>query len=310
MKIDRLLSITLMLINRNMITAKELSEKYELSIRTIYRDIEAISAAGIPVVAYQGKKGGFCLMENYRIDRQLLTLDDMTSILLSLKGMNTAFRSQDVDETIEKIESIIPHDKKETVQQSFDNIIIDLSPWGGSETERNKINLLNEAIAQNRLISFQYRNLRGEDLVRIIEPMTMILKMPYWYIYGFCRERNDYRIFRVSRVTDCRILEKTFTRRSDVYREDDFFDQAKQLTVPITMRFSPAVRSKVNELYSDKIVEICDNGSIIVKVEYPVDEWVYSTILGYGSDVEVLSPPELRSIIKEKIKKTCFLYET
>lgn len=112
MKIERLLSIILMLINRPQLTARELSEKFEVSIRTIYRDIETIIAAGIPVVSWQGKKGGFCLMENYRVDRQLLTLSDITSILTALKGINTTLEDDNIADTIEKIESLVPHDKK------------------------------------------------------------------------------------------------------------------------------------------------------------------------------------------------------
>jgi predicted DNA-binding transcriptional regulator YafY len=310
MKIDRLLSITLMLINRTLVTARELSEKYEVTVRTIYRDIDAISAAGIPVVAYQGKKGGFCLMENYRIDRQILSLNDMTSILMALKGLNSTFNNKNVDETIEKIESLVPDDKKNIVQQQFENVIIDLSPWGESPEHKKKIQQINKAVSEKKLITFGYRNLQGEESVRCIEPMTLILKVYCWYVHGYCTSKNDFRLFRVSRMRNCEIQNKDFIRKSKVYGELDYFELGKRKEIPITLRFGPGARNRVEEFFGDSIKSVQDDGSCIVKVTFPEDEWVYSTFLSYGDDLEVISPPHLRAIIKEKVSKMIKLYKT
>lgn len=309
MKIDRLLSITLMLINRSMVTARELSEKYEVTIRTIYRDIEAIIAAGIPVVAYQGKQGGFCLMDNYRIDRQLLTLNDMTSILLALKGLNTALKNDNVTEAIEKIESIVPDDKRNIVNQQFDNVIIDLSHWGEPKAQKNRISIINNAVAEKKLLSFRYRNLRGEEFLRTIEPMTLILKMNYWYLYGYCRDREDYRLFRVSRMLDCIMLNTSFVKKEKMFNEIDFFNNQTNI-LKIRLKFAPVAKSKVEEFFADHYFETLSDGSTIVEVDFPEDEWVYSTLLSYGEAVEVLSPPHLRLLIKEKLKKAYNLYKT
>lgn len=310
MKIDRLLSITLMLINRPLVTARELSEKYEVTVRTIYRDIEAISAAGIPVVAYQGKNGGFCLMENYRIDRQILSLNDMTSILVALKGLNSTFNSKNVNETIEKIECLVPDDKKNFVQQQFENVIIDLSSWGESLEHKKKIQLINTAVFEKKLITFSYRNLQGEESLRCIEPMTLILKVHCWYIHGYCTSKNDFRLFRVSRMRNCEILQKVFIRKNKIYRETDYFELGKKSAIPITLRFGPAAKNRVEEFFGDSIQSVHDDGSCTVKVTFPEDEWVYSTLLSYGDDLEVISPPHLREIIKEKVSKMINLYKT
>jgi predicted DNA-binding transcriptional regulator YafY len=310
MKIDRLLSITLMLINRPLITARELSEKYEVTVRTIYRDIEAISASGIPVVAYQGKKGGFCLMENYRIDRHILSLNDMTSILVALKGLNSTFNNKDVDNTIEKIECLVPDDKKNYVQQQFDNVIIDLSSGGESPEHKIKIQLVNRAVSEKKLITFNYRNLQGEESVRCIEPMTLILKVHCWYVYGYCTSKNDFRLFRISRMRNCEIQNKTFIRKSKVYKEIGYFELGKRSAIPIILKFGPAARNRVEEFFGDSIQSIHNDGSCTVKVTFPEDEWVYSTLLSYGEDLEVISPPHLRAIIKEKLNKMINLYKT
>ncbi len=310
MKIDRLLSITLMLINRRLVTARELSEKYEVTLRTIYRDIKAIEAAGIPVVAYQGKKGGFCLMDNYRIDRQLLTLNDMTAILLALKGLNTSLQNYKVNETIEKIESLIPFEKKNYVQQQFENVIIDLTGWVETPEQKIKVQVINNAISECRLLSFYYCNLMGEKSDRCIEPMSLILKMHCWYVYGYCKSREDFRLFRLSRMKNYKVLNEKFIRKSKVYNENEFYKSANTKAIPIILRFSPGARNRVEEYFYDSIQSVSHDGYITVKIEFPEDEWVYSMLLSYGYDLEVISPNSLRKIIAERLKKTLKYYKT
>jgi predicted DNA-binding transcriptional regulator YafY len=310
MKIDRLLSITLQLINRPMITARELSERYEVTIRTIYRDIETLSAAGIPVVAYQGKKGGFCLMENYRVDRQLLSLNDMTSILIALKGLNSTYNSNAVDETIDKIESLVPADKKEHLQEQFESMIIDLSISGEAPEHNLKFKIVNEAIVKRSVLLIKYCNLLNEETIRSIEPMSLILKANIWYVFGYCRMKNDYRLFRLSRIRDPHAMAETFIRKNKVFNEAEFFSNSHRMPIHIELKFSPSARNKVEEFFSDSPKTVSDDGFITVTVEFPEDEWVYSTILSYGSDVEVIAPPHLRSIIKERLKNALALYIT
>lgn len=308
MKIERLLSIILMLINRPQLTARELSEKFEVSIRTIYRDIETIIAAGIPVVSWQGKKGGFCLMENYRVDRQLLTLSDITSILTALKGINTTLEDDNIADTIEKIESLVPHDKKEQINRHFEHFIIDLAPWETATRQKEKLNLIQQALTGQRLLRFCYRNLKGEVFTRDIEPMSLILKSNCWYLYGFCRIRNDFRIFRLSRIFDCEVLQSIFSLRNHPFNEHDFFNTAQRPPVDLMLRFPPAAKSIVEEFYSECPATTDNDGRITIKVTFPEDEWVYSMILSHGGNCEVLSPAHIRNLIIERLKRACELY--
>lgn len=308
MKIDRLLAITIMLINRPMITAKELSDKFEVSMRTIYRDIESIIAAGIPVVSWQGKKGGFCLMENYRIDRQLLTLNDMTSILLALKGISTTLQNNSISDAIEKIESLVPEDKKEHIYRSFEHIIIDLAPWESSEKQKSTLKIIQQSIEEHKVLSFLYRNLKGEELTREIEPISLILKANCWYVYGFCRTRNDFRIFRLSRIHDCTLHSTTFTSRNRPFVEQEFFTTDNRIPVTFVLRFSPAAKCKVEEFYGQCSKSTDEQGRITVEVTFPEDEWVYSTILSYGAECEVLSPLHVRELIGNRLKLAAQYY--
>lgn len=298
-----------MLINRPMITAHDLSLKYNVTIRTIYRDIQTIVAAGIPVISYQGKKGGFCLSENYRIDRQLLSINDMTAILLALKGISTTFKNENVNEAIEKIESLVPEDKKNYVQQQFENVLIDLSGWSESPDRKKNLHLTNLALSQKKLISFTYRNLMGEEAKRLIEPMTLILKMNAWYVYGFCRDKNDYRLFRLSRMSQCEIHNQTFIRRNKAYNESDFFKNNSMNTIPIKIKFAPQAKNKVEEFFYGSVESVSEDGFITVVVHYPEDEWIYSMLLSFGNDIEVVSPPHLRRKILKRIESTLQLYK-
>lgn len=296
-----------MLINRPQITAKELSEKFEVSIRTIYRDIESIAAAGIPVVSWQGKKGGFCLMENYRIDRQMLTINDMTSILMALKGISTTLDDGNIGEAIEKIESLVPNDKRELINRQFEHIIIDLAPWGSSASQKEKLILIQQALNGQKLLQFSYRNLKGEAFTRVVEPMSLILKINSWYLYGYCRNRKDFRIFRLSRIYESEVLDSGFSPRSHPFNSQDFFND-QRAPVDLVLRFPSTAKSIVEEFYCEYPSSKDENGRITVKVSFPEDEWVYSMILSHGSDCEVLYPIHIRNLIKSRLTKACELY--
>lgn len=299
-----------MLINRPIVTAKELSDRFDVTIRTIYRDIESIAAAGIPVTACNGKGGGYCLMENYRVDRQLLSLDDMLSILTALKGINTSLNNKNIDNTIEKIESLVPDEKVPLLRQHFENIIIDLAPWYNEAGHKLLLENINDAISRNQLISFNYRNLKGEESLRKVEPMTLILKTWCWYCYGFCTDRSDYRLFRLSRMSQCTVLDETFKRRQARFIDTDLLKEDSRPAVQIQLRFAPGALSTIEEHFGAHPRTIDNNGYYIVTVEYPEDEWVYSSILGYGDKCEVLSPPHIRSIIGSRMKNAARFYTT
>ena len=309
MKIDRLLSIIITLINRPMVTAKDLSEKYEVSVRTIYRDMESISMAGIPIVAYQGKKGGFCLMENYRIDRQILGLEDIVSIITALKGIHSTFTTTEIENTIDKMESLIPPDKRYLVQQRFEHIIIDLTSWDWSKVQKDTLHTINRALTHSQLLRFEYRNLRGEVSKRTVEPHALWLKTYCWYLYAFCRKRQDYRLFRLSRIRQCELLDEHYIRRDHNLNTKDFFGRDNRPPVNLRLKFSPEAVNKVEEYFGGCPKEQTPEGGRIVEVAFPEDEWVYSMLLGFGEHVEVLTPSHIRNIVKERIRKMYYCYD-
>ncbi len=309
MRIDRMISIIILLLNRETVTAQELSRRFEVSVRTIYRDIDAINLAGVPVISFQGNRGGFGIMENYKLNHQLLTLKDMCSILTTLKGINSTLEDKELGRAIEKIRSLVPVDKTETLNNHMEHLIVDILPLGYRKKQRENIASIYKAIEERRLLSFQYRNNRAEQMIRTVEPMTLIFKGYAWYLFAWCTVRGDYRFFRVSRMEDINILNSFFERKNKSYDEIFKDDSPDEQETKIILRFSSIMKNKVDEYFEDNQITYIENGEIEVSMTVPEDEWIYSLILSYGEHVQVIEPPHIRAIIQNKAKKILSYYK-
>ncbi len=305
MKIDRLLSIIVILLNQDNVTAKELADKFEVSTRTVYRDIDTINMSGIPIVSNQGRYGGFSILENYKINHQLLTLDDMISIVAALKNIDNFTQNKDVNLTIDKISSLVPQDKKEEFNHYFNEIIICDLPWGyrTNSKDKEKFQLLHEAIIEEKLLNIEYRDSYGNITGRNIEPISLVLKGFNWYVFAYCHLREDYRFFRLSRIYKIKSLEEKFSRREMSYEDFKERSNSNYNMVELVLKFSPEVYQRVTDFFYEEDTIIDENGYKIVNVSYPEDEWVYSMILSYGEYVEVVEPLHIKKIIKERVWK-------
>ncbi|MFZ5643805.1 MAG: helix-turn-helix transcriptional regulator [Bacillota bacterium] len=310
MRLDRLLSIVMLLVNRKRIQARELADIFDVSVRTIYRDIDAINQAGIPVVSYQGASGGLGIAENYRIDRNVLSLDDIAAILSALKGLNTTLDDSRLTGTIEKIKGLIPDFKSSEYREKSSRIIIDLTPWGGNDAQKEKITLLKNAIESSTVVFFEYTCSKGNKLKREVEPVSLVLKMHTWYLYGFCRIRNAFRIFRLSRMKDLAVMDIKFSKRNlDIEEfpwEKDWTENSKITNVVLC--FPPELRVIIEERFDATKISIDSKGYVRVRFSCPEDEWLYSMILSYGEYVEVIEPEHLRNTIKEKLRLMSEIY--
>ena len=307
MRIDRLLSIIILLLNRDRMSARELADRFEVSIRTIYRDIDAINLSGIPIISFPGINGGFGIMENYTIDRQVLTLNDIMTILSALKGIHTTFDDRTMENAIEKITSLLPQETSKQLEKEQEQVIFDIMPYGYTAERRHLLKKLYKAVSGNQLIEFDYRNLKGEAGRRITEPMTLLLKGSAWYLFAYCLWKKECRLFKLSRIRKLTLLNKIFIRRKISYKDHRMFATPKNL-VSIHLKFFPNARLRVEEYFESHQLEYKTGGSIHAHITYPLDEWVYSFILSYGEDVEVISPPYVREKMKEKVKKINSFY--
>ncbi len=295
MKLDRLLSIVVLLLGRDRMTAEALARRFEVTPRTVYRDLDAINAAGIPVVAYPGPGGGYCIDPSYTIDRRLLGFDDLRAIVAALKGVNSALDDKSIGSALEKMESLAPRERSAEFLE--DRIAIDLFPWGRREEERRLVKLLEPAIVERRLVEFGYSSHGSEPETRIVEPMTLVFKAYAWYLWGYCRLREGYRIFKLSRMRGLRPALERFKRRSASYSPEAGMPAPPMVDIVLGIERSRAAEAV--EWYGAEAAEARADGSLRIRLSVPDGDWVIKTLLGFGAGLEVLEPPSLRRALSE-----------
>ena len=245
-----------------------------------------------------------------RIDRQFLTFNDIVAMVSALRGVNTALENRELDTAIEKITSLVPGHQTDQLKKYFEQVVIDILPMGYTRKQKDVFQEVHRAVVQERLLKVIYRNNKGETKQRTIEPMTVIFKGYAWYLFAFCRLRDDYRLFRLSRISKPRVSEEKFERRERSYREIFISDDDKVKMVSLKLKFSPRARTRVEDFFEEKQIEYKKDGTMIVRVTFPEDVWVYATLLSYGEDVEILDPPHIRSLIQEKANKIIEIYQS
>lgn len=310
MKLERLLAIVIILINRKRVQAKDLADMFEVSVRTIYRDIEAINQAGIPVVTYQGVNGGIGIMDGYKWDKNVLTHDELASIAVALKSVSTTYGQSSTGVILEKIKGLIPKNESEHFEAKTGHVLIDFSPWGSDPAHKEKLEVLREAIRLSRCVSFVYHNSRGEETERAVEPYTLVLKRQRWYLYAFCTFRGGFRFFKVSRMRDVKVLDKTYHRQNvepeQLPWEKEWYNPKN--TVELVLKCQQEIRPLVEEWFGIENVHTDDGGYSIARAKLPEDDWLYGFILSFGAKAEVLAPEHIRDIIREMAAEVHNLY--
>ncbi len=302
MKIDRMLTIIVILLNRSRIPAKELAEKFEVSVRTIYRDIDAINMAGIPVISYPGNNGGFGIMENYKLSHQLLTLSNLCSMLSALKGINSTLEDVELDASIEKLRTLIPQDQVDQFDLHMEQVIIGMPPWAYSSKEKELVKKIRHAITESKVIRISYRNYKSESSDRQIEPMSIVFKGYTWYLFAYCRLKTDYRIFKISRINDVTVEHEHFIRKEKSYHDVEVASKEDVSSINITLKFAAQVRAKVEDIFEKDKIEILSTGEMIVTAQFPEKEWYLGLIFSFGEHVEVLGPEKVRQTVAERVK--------
>lgn len=292
MQINRLFEIVYILLERKTVTAKELASKFEVSTRTIYRDIEILSAAKIPVYANKGKGGGISLLDDYVLDKSILSEEEQNQILFALQSMEKMGR-QEEKSILEKMSSIFNKSKSNWID-------VDFSDWGTNGEQDQTFNLIKKAILKREVIEFIYYNSYGEEKKRRAEPLQIYFKDKAWYLKAYCRLKQDYRLFKISRMKDIKILDETFERELQEIKEK----QPNFKVIKLELEISKEMSYRVYDEFKKENIIQKENGDFIVKVEFPENDWVYGYILSFGEYVKVLSPEYAKSIVKEKLQKS------
>ncbi len=301
MKLDRLLGILTILLQNNRITAPQLAERFEVSRRTIERDIDALCRAGIPVVTYQGGGGGISIAEGYKLDKSILTADELSGIIAALKGIGSVSERSQVEQTLDKL-SI----NKDAVVSLREPVVIDLaSHYKVSLTP--KIALIKQAILEQRLIEFDYYYEKGQTH-RQIEPYFVVFQWTAWYVFGFCPEQQDWRMFKLARLWELKLCDETYIPREIPPGKQDFharFPDDKKLIA----LFEPSAKYQLIEEYGLNCFTETEDGKLRFENGYTNPDYTVSWLLGFGHKVKVLEPAHLAEKIRQIAEKIVERYD-
>ena len=308
MKIDRLLSIIIYLMNHELSSASVLAERFGVSVRTIVRDIETIDAAGIPIVSVQGPHGGYGIMDTYTLDNRIVSVEDLYYIVTSLKSISDTLVDENIDDTIEKMEGLIPRQDADLLTERNSRLSIDFSMLGGDPRQKQSFRTVKKAVDTQQLLRFTYTSNRLEVTERIVEPMTVAFRWRSWYLYAWCTRREDYRLFRISKIRDAEIIPKRFRRRDLTFEEFEKREQ-KIPSVHLVLGFDRCMRPLVEDYFlKDQLTE-GPGGSLIVETDMPEDGWMYGFILSYGEYVTVIEPAHVRKEIERIARSIALKYD-
>ena len=298
MKIDRLMGIITILLQNGKTTAPYLAERFEVSRRTILRDLDTLCQAGIPIITEQGGRGGISIMEGYQLDRSLLTADELQRLIAGLKSINSVSKESKSDSLLLKLAP------NKTIAALADCIMIDLSShYRDSLSE--KISLIKEAITSRRLIFFDYYYRKGQ-VKRKVEPYFVVFKWTAWYVLGWCTERADFRLFKLNRLWDLSITDEVFMPR-EVPLETISLDNALPDQNKIEILFDRSVRFRLIEDYGLHCYTETDRG-LLMELNYTNRENAIAWILSFGDQAEVVAPLDVRDEIAAIIRKLAARY--
>jgi len=314
--LERLIRMIYILMNKGTVTAGELAERFEVSTRTVYRDIEALSIAGIPVYCKKGKNGGISLTEEFVLNKMLITKEEQQEILAALVGLQeTEVTGKTTEqETLKKLGEFFQAEPVPWVQ-------IDLSDWSG--LRRQMYEDIKRAILTHHVIEFDYYGQNRPMSHRVVEPVQLQFKEYTWYLRAYCQERKDFRTFKLFRMQRLTVREETFVPKKEPWEnmrekeaknaesveindsaaaEEKTQEQEFPVT-PLTIWIDKKEAYRVYDRFDESELKQLPDGNFIARCAYPLDEWVYSLILWFGPSAKVLEPEFIRVEVKNRVKQ-------
>lgn len=300
MKENRYFQMIYLLLERGTMTAPELASYFEVSNRTIYRDIDILSSAGIPIYATRGKGGGISIQDNYVLKKSVLSEQEQTQILMALQGIRIA-EDENTKKLLSKLTSVFQ-------KKNINWLEVDFSSWTKSGAGKENFQKLQTAIFDRKRISFHYVSGKGEITQRLVEPLKLVFKSNDWYMYGYCMTRNDFRFFKLTRIRNLVITKDEYTRPipDQIFKEAEKFEMEM---IQVTLLFDQSMSFRVYDKFDDEVTENQD-GSLCVETMLPNNELLYSYILSCGDKVEVLAPKCIRNKLADRAKKISEKYNT
>lgn len=293
MKESRLFKIVYYILEKGRVTAPELAERFEVSVRTIYRDVDVISSAGIPIYVTTGRNGGIQILNHYVLEKVLLSDKEKQELLSSLQSLSVIDGSFE-KELLTKLSALF----NVTSKQWFE---VDFSRWGNKDQDNTKFELLKKATIYHKAIEIVYVSSYCKKSTRKIHPLKLFYKSKEWYIKAYCTEKEDFRLFKINRMIECRPLEEDFI-------PVDFPDSQKkeEITLPkVILRFPKEMSYRVYDEFSYDELTVEENGDLLAAASMPVDGWLIGFLLSFGANVEVIEPAYIRKILWKEAKDIC-----
>jgi len=294
MQINRLFEIVYILLDKKSVTARELAGHFDVSRRTICRDIDTLSMAGIPIYTERGKGGGISLLPDFVLDKSILSEREQNVILSALYSLSS-IKTDDTNQILQKLSTIF---NKTTANW----LEVDFSGWS---YENDFFNDFKTAILERRIIEFDYYNRHGDKTFRRVEPIQLWFKSKSWYLKGFCLTKQDMRLYKLPRIKDLFVTDEIFTERDSLAVSGNpiLGIYEEQPIAAIKLRIAPEMSYRVFDDFYESMVEKQPDGSFIVTVSWPEDTWLYGFLLSFGKYIEVLEPAHIRNIIKDEAQK-------
>ena len=307
MKFEIMMGILIELLSKRCVSAKYLADKYEVSQRSIYRYVESLEGAGVPLYTIRGNNGGIAIVDTYKLSSTFLTTKEFQKTVETLSAITNSVPNKDLENVILKLKATI---KKE--YSGFDiksgNLIIDAGPWGDTIGYKNKLITINQAVESNKQLSIIYHDRNGTVSERVVDPHIIVFKQGLWYVYAYCHLRNEFRFFKTGRIESATILSTKFERQN-IMQDDlplDFWHE-NPLSIDVVMEVDKSVLSDVEEWLGIENVHN-ENNKNVVRAKLPFDGGLVSKIISYGNGIKVVAPLELKKEIINTIKKLKDIY--
>jgi predicted DNA-binding transcriptional regulator YafY len=302
MKNERLIAMTDYLLHCGRKTAEELASRFEVSTRTIYRDIDSLCAAGVPIVAEAGTGGGYELEEGYRIDRSFLSEDEIADLSALLEGLGEAVKDKHLERSLGKISALGPRGRE--LARDCDCVrlppplIATLSPWGAAGGDPALIRELRRAIAERRIVTFGYVDGEARETERSVEPCSLVIGGTTWYLHGWCRLRRAYRLFKVNRMRNPRLSYDRFDPYAHLPAPSPFaFSDSTEIPVPIVLSVEARLHDAMEESFPGAGTGPAEDGRWTYRFNWPLGNYLIHFLLYFGPGLSVLEPAELRTCL-------------
>ncbi|MCL6603162.1 MAG: YafY family transcriptional regulator [Paenibacillus sp.] len=299
-KVERLISIIMILLKKDVVPANEFAQLFNVSKRTILRDMETLGLSNIPIYSIYGVNGGYGIMDEYKIDKRLLSSSDLENILTALNGLEQILISEEVDVTIKKIEGMVsPLSLKSSIQLSFYD-------WEGRSEILQTLKTVQESILMRRLVSFDYIDKNGTTSNRIVEPYQLHFSEMSWYLKGFCLQRKGNRTFKLSRIDNLIVDEKTFNPREFLLEQEREANYQPQL-VAINALISPSIKDHFIERYGRKSIEHYSSEYLLATIHVPQNSLGFQFLASFGTNLKIIKPKtyveDFRNYLNKMVEK-------